>query len=53
MLKTYEVVVRYKVFANDGAEATGKVIHEQVDIETLDVYEEPSFQPIQLDVVPF
>ena len=53
MPKPYEVTVTYRVYANDEAEATGLVFDQRAEVETVDVYDLPNRQKLEIDLIPF
>ena len=52
-MKPYEITVTYRVYATDEAEATEIVLNERAEIETLDVYDLPTREKLEIDIVPF
>lgn len=52
-MKKYEVTVTYQVYAADEAEATGLVLDQRAEIETVDVYDIPTRKPVDIDLIPF
>ena len=53
MLKSYEVTVTYRVYADDETEATGQVVSDRVSPVTVDVYALPTRQYTEIEIAPF
>jgi hypothetical protein len=52
-MKPYEITVTYRIYAKDEAEATGQVLNHMVEPETIDVYDLPNRQKLEVDLIPF
>jgi hypothetical protein len=52
-MKPYEITVTYHVYAKDKTEATGKVLYHMVEPETVDVYDLPNRQKLEVDLIPY
>ncbi len=53
MPKQYEVTVTYKVFATNEEEATGLALDQRAEIETVDVFDMPTREKLEIDLIPF
>ena len=53
MLKPYEITVTYRLYATDEKDATGQVLNNMVEPETIDVLDLPTRQRVEVDIVPF
>ncbi len=53
MLNAYEVTVTYKLYALDETDATGQVLANRVEPETVDVLDLPTRQKLEVDMIPF
>jgi hypothetical protein len=52
-MKSYEVTVTYRVYANDENEAAGLVFDHRVAPETVEVLDLPTRKPVEIDLIPF
>ena len=52
-MKRYEVAVTYEVYAQDENEAAGLVFDNRVAPETVDVYDMPTRNKLDIDLIPF
>ncbi len=53
MLKSYEVTITYKVYADNETEAAGKVVSDEVAPVSVDVYALPTRQYTEIEIAPF
>jgi hypothetical protein len=52
-MKSYEVTVTYKIYAQDENDALEQVFTNRVEPETVDVLDLPTRQKVEIDYVPF